>query len=122
MVRMGQIAAAMSLVGAALGEQADLSAGREPVLGLVVRGQDLELRHGVNTNGGQLVAVIPGVNVADAIEGQIVLVVSRTVSADSGQPGMPCDTIIIGVYNSWGETSQGEIAASVDPKVTYLVG
>ena len=67
-----------------------------------------------------MVAVVAGVDIADAVQRQIILIVARTIDADVSQAGMTSDFIIIRVDNSGSKASQGEITAPVDRNVLYL--
>src|SRR5438876_3871111 len=101
-----QVAAAVKFVRAAFGNHTDLGSRRTSILSLIIRGENLELFDCIDTDGGKLIAVIAGVDIADAIQRQVVLIVSRTVCADSGQTRMSRNLVVVIVNNTRRKASQ----------------
>src|SRR5262249_53460097 len=118
---MEEVATAMKLAGAALGHYVDLRARRASVLGLVVAGQNLKLLHGIQTDGRQLVAVISRIDVADAVERQLVLVETRAVRRNRTETGVPGGLEIPRDEHAGRHRSQRQVSATVDGDVLELL-
>src|SRR4029077_12000079 len=73
------IAATMKLFGAAFGNQGNLPARAAAILGLVAVGQDLELGDGIETDCDVQSAIVTGVDVSNAINGELILGRARPV-------------------------------------------
>ena len=75
----------MEVAAAALGHDVDRAAGAAPVLGLVVRRQHLDLGDRVEAGREERPGVRSGVEVGDAVVGQVDGVVAPAVDADAAQ-------------------------------------
>ena len=67
------VAAAVELVGAALGHEGDLAADAASVLRLIAAGEDLEFGDGIRAHADVHAAIVAGVHVADAVDGELIL-------------------------------------------------
>ncbi len=76
---------------AALGHDLDVAASRTAVLGLIVRGQNLELSDVVQGQRDVLRAVRSGVDIGRAVDRQVVLIGARAVDVECcrNRPGPP---------------------------------
>src|ERR1700692_355228 len=84
-----EIAAAMELVSAALGHQRNLCARVPPVLSLIRPGQDFEFRHGIEAHSHVLATVGASIDIANAINRELVLGATVTVDLEAAQTTEP---------------------------------
>ena len=92
-IAVEEAAVAMPLIGAALGDQGNLSAGRLAELRLVVRGQDLYFLDRIQIDGDMGPAVVACVHVRRAVNGEFVLVGARAIDVvgiQAARGGLVC--------------------------------
>src|SRR5262249_3986725 len=82
---MEPISAAVNIRRAALGHHVDLRAHRPAVFGLVHTSQHLELLNRVQAEGHVHRTIRSGVDVADAVDRELVRIGAGTISGDVGQ-------------------------------------
>jgi hypothetical protein len=68
-----------------------------------------------------LITIIAGIDIADAIKRQVVLIVTRSIDTDVRQAPVAGDFVIVRVDDSWSQTSQRKIAAPINWDVLYLL-
>src|SRR5205814_2487592 len=73
------VTAAVEGVAAALGHERNLSSDAAPILSLVAAGEHLEFRDGVDADADVHTAVVAGIDVADAVNGELILRGARAV-------------------------------------------
>src|SRR6185369_6817520 len=67
------IAAAVELVAAALGDECNLATDAAAVFRLVAAGEDFEFSDGVDADADVHTAVVAGIDIADAVDGKLIL-------------------------------------------------
>src|SRR5215472_9009402 len=76
---MIEVAAAMELVSTALGYERNLGASVPAILGLICSRQDFKFRHGIQAHRHVLAAVGAGIDIANAINRELVLGATVTI-------------------------------------------
>src|SRR5262249_9729228 len=105
-VPVKEIAGPVELATAASGNHADLRTRRAAVLRLIVSSEDLEFRHRVYADRRELVTVIAGIHITDAVERQVVLITSRAVDKYVGQPGVTGNRIAVRINDAGSQAGQ----------------
>ena len=82
---MEEVTAAVELRASTLGDYADLRTRGASVFCLVCAGENFELLHRIQADGGELAAVAAGIDVTDAVEGEVVLTRARSVGRDRAE-------------------------------------
>ena len=114
------VSRSVEVPGSALGHGADLRADRPAVLGLVVRGEDLDLLDRVDADRHHRTAVVAGVDVGDAIEGHVVG--ARTLSVGAQVLGFDAGGVRHAVRDhSGGEEGHVEETATVDRDLLHAL-
>ena len=109
------VAAAMEMVGTALGNHVDLPARTAAVLCLIAVGQDLEFRDGVEANCYVQSTIIAGIDVPNTIDGQLILGRARSVHREVVCAVGTRDGVITAgcKLNAWNQLGQIQGTATV---------
>jgi len=99
-IAVEEVTGAVKLARSGLGDHADLRAGGPSVFGLVIRSKNSELLHGIERDGGELVTVVAGIDVADAVQREVVLVGARAVGGDGADTAVARGLQIHGAYHA----------------------
>src|SRR5262245_35009248 len=115
------ITGAVELARAALGHDLDRAAARTAILGLKVRGQQLELRDVVERERDVLRAVRPGVNVGGAVNRQVIFAHSGSVNVYVAEPAGAGSGETGGGDHAGRELEQVQVIAPIDGEVLNLL-
>ena len=90
-------------------------------MSLVGAGQDLEFLHRIKAQGDILRAVGSGVDIPNAIDGQLVLVGAGAIHGDAAKPASPRRLQVDGAYHSGNQLYQVKVASAVYGNALYLL-
>src|SRR2546421_116219 len=116
------VAATVKVAGAAFGHHRDLRAGRTPVLRLVIAGEYAEFLDRIETDGGELVAVVPGVHITYTDEREVVLVGTSAVGGDGADSPMAGRLQVRSRGHTRHQRDQRQIAAPVNRDILQYLG
>src|SRR5262245_8279703 len=115
------VAGAVEIFAAALGHDLNVAARRAAVFGLIIRGQNLELRDVVEHQRDVLRAVRSGVDVGRAVNRQVVLVGAGAVDIEVGEAARTRRLRVDCAEHAWREFDQVEEVATVKRQVGHLL-
>jgi hypothetical protein len=116
------VGGAVEVAAAALRDGDDLRAHRAAVLGLVVRGEDLELLHRVERQRDHGTAVVAGVHVGDAVDLDVVVAAALAVRAERGGVAGGRRLLRVGRvrgHDAGRQEGEAEEAAAIDRDVLH---